>query len=111
MIGEQYLLPRSTPLPEQIIRAMSRSMINHRGPAFHDLLFEVTKAFGLYIKRKGGLDIPLSGTRMEAAVANFIAPETMFWPFPSAFSGTDLPISLKPLGLWWKRFRTLGKGC
>lgn len=77
MIGEQYLLlPGPTPLPEQIMRAMSRSMINHRGPAFHDLLLEVTAGIRSIYKTKGNVLIyPSSGTGvMEAAVANFIAP-------------------------------------
>mgnify|MGYP000884156668 FL=1 len=77
MIGEQYLLlPGPTPLPEQIIRAMSRSMINHRGPAFHDLLFEVTAGIRSIYQTQGEVLIyPSSGTGvMEAAVANFIAP-------------------------------------
>lgn len=77
MIGEQYLLlPGPTPLPEQIIRAMSRSMINHRGPAFHELLFEVTAGLRSIYKTQGNVLIyPSSGTGvMEAAVANFINP-------------------------------------
>ncbi len=77
MIGDQYLLlPGPTPLPEQIIRAMSRSMINHRGPTFHDLLFEVTEGLRSVYKTTGYVLIyPSSGTGvMEAAVTNFIAP-------------------------------------
>lgn len=77
MIGDQYLLlPGPTPLPEQIIRAMSRSMINHRGPAFHELLCEVTEGLSAVFQTQGHVLIyPSSGTGvMEAAVANFIAP-------------------------------------
>lgn len=77
MIGDQYLLlPGPTPLPERIIRAMSRSMINHRGPTFHDILFEVTAGLRSVYKTEGNVLIyPSSGTGvMEAAVANFIAP-------------------------------------
>lgn len=77
MIGEQYLLlPGPTPLPEQIIRAMSRSMINHRGPDFHDLLLEVTAGLRSIYQTQGHVLIyPSSGTgAMEAAVTNFVAP-------------------------------------
>jgi aspartate aminotransferase-like enzyme len=51
-------------------------MINHRGPAFHDLLFEVTEGIRAIYKTEGEVLIyPSSGTGvMEAAVANFIAP-------------------------------------
>ncbi len=98
MIGEQYLLlPGPTPLPEQIIRAMSRSMINHRGPAFHDLLFEVTAGIRSIYKTQGHVLIyPSSGTGvMEAAVANFIAPG-------------DLVLAIS-IGVFGDRFASIAK--
>ena len=43
MIGDQYLLlPGPTPIPEWVVRAMSKPMVNHRGPEFKQLLLEVT---------------------------------------------------------------------
>lgn len=77
MIGDQYLLlPGPTPLPERIVRAMSRPMINHRGPEFRDILFEITAGIQKVYQTTGNVLVyPSSGTGvMEAAVANFIAP-------------------------------------
>ncbi len=77
MIGQQYLLlPGPTPIPERVLRAMNRSMINHRGPEFRDMLDDVTRG----VKRIYGTDqnlliYPSSGTGvLEAAVVNFISP-------------------------------------
>jgi aspartate aminotransferase-like enzyme len=38
----QLRIPGPTPLPERVIRAASRSMIDHRGPEFAELLAEIT---------------------------------------------------------------------
>ncbi len=77
MKGEQYLLlPGPTPVPERILRAMSKPLINHRGPEFRDILLEVTEAVKrIYRTRQNLLIYPSSGTGvLEAAVVNFISP-------------------------------------
>ena len=49
MIGDQYLLlPGPTPIPERVVRAMSKPMVNHRGPEFKQLL-EVTENKEVYV--------------------------------------------------------------
>jgi aspartate aminotransferase-like enzyme len=76
-IGEQYLhLPGPTPVPERILRAMNRPMINHRGPEFQDILFEVTTGVKkIYQTNQNLLIYPSSGTGvLEAAIVNFISP-------------------------------------
>lgn len=77
MQGDQFLLlPGPTPVPERVVRAMSRSMINHRGPEFKQIINEVTEGVKkVYRTKQNVLMYPSSGTgMMEAAVANFISP-------------------------------------
>src|SRR5437588_785951 len=43
MIYQQQLrIPGPTPLPERVVRAAGRPMIDHRGPEFAELLADVT---------------------------------------------------------------------
>lgn len=77
MTGEQYLLlPGPTPLPNRVIQAMGRPLINHRGPEFKEILLEVTRGVKeIYQTKHNVLIYPSSGTGgLEAAVVNFISP-------------------------------------
>lgn len=77
MIGQQYLLlPGPTPIPDRVLQAMNRPMINHRGPEFRDMIFQVTEGVkGIYGTKGNLLIYPSSGTGvLEAAVVNFISP-------------------------------------
>ena len=77
MIGDQYLLlPGPTPIPERVVRAMSKPMVNHRGPEFKQLLLEVTGELKeVYQTKQHVLIYPASGTgALEAAVVNFLSP-------------------------------------
>lgn len=77
MTGEQFLLlPGPTPIPDRVLKAMSKPMINHRGPEFKDILFEVTEGVKKLYKTKNNVLIyPSSGTGvMEASVVNFLSP-------------------------------------
>jgi len=77
MVGEQFLLlPGPTPVPERVMRAMSKPVINHRGPEFKKILYEVTEGVKtIYRTRYNVLIYPASGTGgLEAAVVNFISP-------------------------------------
>ncbi|MHB1419785.1 MAG: pyridoxal-phosphate-dependent aminotransferase family protein [Bacillota bacterium] len=70
------LLPGPTPIPPRVLQAMCDPMINHRGPAFKDLLEEVTEGVKtIYQTRNDIVLLTSSGTgAMEAAVANFVSP-------------------------------------
>jgi len=72
----QLRIPGPTPLPERIVRAMNRPMIDHRGPEFAGILAEVVA--GAKRVFKTGNDLLLltsSGTGgLESAVANLISP-------------------------------------
>ncbi len=77
MIGDQFLLlPGPTPLPEQVVRAMSRQMVNHRGAEFKQILTNVTEGIKkVYRTQNHVLIYPASGTgALEAAAVNFISP-------------------------------------
>lgn len=77
MTGEQYLLlPGPTPIPERVLRAMDRSMINHRGPEFKQIMEEViAEVKKIYRTSENVVIYPSSGTGgLEAAVSNFISP-------------------------------------
>ncbi len=78
MFGSEYLLiPGPTPVPERITRVMQQPMINHRGPAFHQMYAEIVEGVKkIYQTEKGKVVIyPSSGTgTMEAAIANFVCP-------------------------------------
>lgn len=77
MIGEQYLLlPGPTPVPERVVRAMSRPMVNHRGSEFKEILINVTEGIKqVYHTEHQVIIYPASGTgALEAAAVNFISP-------------------------------------
>lgn len=77
MQGEQFLLlPGPTPIPDRIMRAMNRPMIDHRGSEFKNILFEVTEEVKkIYRTRHHLLIYSSSGSgALEAAVVNFISP-------------------------------------
>jgi len=76
MLQQQLRVPGPTPLPERVVRAQSRPMINHRGPEFAALMEDVTQ--GLQWALRTGNDVllfPASGTGgLEAAVVNTLSP-------------------------------------
>lgn len=77
MTGDQYLLlPGPTPIPERVVRAMSKPMVNHRGSEFKQLLTEVTEGVKkVYRTNQHVLIYPASGTgALEAAAVNFLSP-------------------------------------
>jgi aspartate aminotransferase-like enzyme len=72
----QLRIPGPTPLPERIVRAMNRPMIDHRGPEFAAMLAEITAGAKRVFKTKSDLLLlTSSGTGgLESAVANLVSP-------------------------------------
>src|SRR5437660_11126572 len=70
------MIPGPTPCPDRVLRALSRPMINHRGPEYMALQRELIA--GLKEIFRTGHDVlifPASGTGgLEAAVANTLSP-------------------------------------
>lgn len=77
MIFQQQLrIPGPTPLPERVVRAMDRPLVDHRGPEFKAVLDEIVPG----LKKVFGTDADMllltcSGTGgLESAVANLVSP-------------------------------------
>ncbi len=76
-IGRQNLrTPGPTPVPEDIVEAMSDPMINHRGPEFTELINEATeKLKQVFMTQNDLLILTASGTgALEAAIVNTLSP-------------------------------------
>ena len=69
-------IPGPTPCPEEVLKEMSRQMINHRGPEFAKILYDVTdKLKQLFQTRNDVFILTGSGTGgLEAAVVNSLSP-------------------------------------
>ncbi len=74
--AQQLRVPGPTPLPERVVRAASRPMINHRGPEFAALLRDVEEGLRWALRTENAVLIfPCSGTGgLEAAVVNLLSP-------------------------------------
>ena len=75
--GRHFLqLPGPTPVPERIRRAMSRDVIDHRGPDFADLAASVLTGCQAVFKTQAPVIVyPSSGTgAWEAAIVNTLSP-------------------------------------
>jgi aspartate aminotransferase-like enzyme len=72
----QLRIPGPTPIPDRVVRSMSRPMVDHRGPEFAEVLAEVVSG----VKKTFGTEHDLlaftaSGSGgLEAAVANMVSP-------------------------------------
>jgi aspartate aminotransferase-like enzyme len=76
-MGQQLRIPGPTPLPDRVVRAMAKPMIDHRGPEFATTMREVSagakQVFGT--TEAEILVLSSSGTgAMESAVANLVSP-------------------------------------
>ncbi|MCK4862856.1 MAG: alanine--glyoxylate aminotransferase family protein [Dehalococcoidales bacterium] len=72
----QLRVPGPTPCPPEVLQAMGWPMINHRGPEFKKMLYEVTEELQQVFQTKNDLYILTgSGTGgLEAAVVNVLSP-------------------------------------
>jgi aspartate aminotransferase-like enzyme len=73
---EQLRIPGPTPCPNEVLKAMSRQMINHRGPQFGQILNDVTAKLKQLFQTKGDVFLLTgSGTGgLEAAIVNTLSP-------------------------------------
>ncbi len=69
-------IPGPTPLPDEVLRAMSKQMINHRGAEFQQMLNGVTAKLKQLFQTKGDVFLLTgSGTGgLEAAIVNTLSP-------------------------------------
>ncbi|MEE8419926.1 MAG: alanine--glyoxylate aminotransferase family protein [Dehalococcoidales bacterium] len=73
---EGLRIPGPTPCPEEVLRAMARQMINHRGPEFDRIIGEVTENLKKVFQTEGDVFLlTSSGTGgLEAAIVNTLSP-------------------------------------
>ncbi len=69
-------IPGPTPCDEDVLKAMSRQMINHRGPEFREILGRITAGLQEMFETKNDvLTLTSAGTgALEAAVVNTLSP-------------------------------------
>jgi len=73
---EHLRIPGPTPCPEEILQAMTKQMINHRGEEFGQILNEVTAKLKLLFQTKGDV-VTLTGSGtggLEAVIVNSLSP-------------------------------------
>jgi aspartate aminotransferase-like enzyme len=72
----QLRIPGPTPIPDRVARAMSRPMVDHRGPEFAEILREVVSGVARVFGTENDLlAYTASGSGgLEAAVANVVSP-------------------------------------
>ena len=78
MIFQQQLrIPGPTPIPERVVRAGSRPMIDHRGPEFAELLADVTAGAKRVFETSNDLLVLTSSgsAGLESAIANMLSPQ------------------------------------
>lgn len=114
MSGRSFLqIPGPTNVPERVLRAMDRPVIDHRGPVFADLvqgiLRDLPRVFG---SARGQIMLyPASGTgAWEAALVNTLAPGDRVLAFnhghfSALFSATarNLGLEVDEVALNWRR--------
>ena len=73
---EHLRIPGPTPCPSEALQAMSKQMINHRGPEFGQMLNEVTDKLKRLFQTKDDVFLLTgSGTAgLEAAIVNTLSP-------------------------------------
>src|SRR4029450_5055741 len=76
--GRQFLqVPGPTNIPDRVLRAMDRPIIDHRSPEFAQLTEDVRAGMRRVFGTRGGVPMlyPASGTgATEAALVNALAP-------------------------------------
>ena len=72
----QLRIPGPTPCPPEVLKAMSRQMMNHRGKEFAEILQSTTRRLKeLFQTKNDVLQLSASGTgSMEAAIVNTLSP-------------------------------------
>jgi aspartate aminotransferase-like enzyme len=75
-VHQHLLLPGPTPLPDEVLQASARQMVNHRGPEFGRLLAELLDGLRqVFMTRASILPFASSGTGgLEAAIVNLCSP-------------------------------------
>jgi alanine-glyoxylate transaminase/serine-glyoxylate transaminase/serine-pyruvate transaminase len=90
--GRHFLqIPGPTNVPDRVLRAMAKPTIDHRGPKFAQLTFEVLEGLKQILKTSGTVVIyPSSGTgAWEASLVNTLSPSDKVLMFETGFFATQ----------------------
>ena len=93
--------PGPTVVPQQVLAASARPMINHRGPEFAALLAAITRALQEFLRTKNDvLLLTTSGTGgLEAALVNTLSPGDKVVSFNNGEFGERWAAIAKTFGL------------
>ena len=100
--GRHFLqIPGPTNVPNRVLRAMAKPTIDHRGPEFAQLTFEVLEGLKQILKTSGTVVIyPSSGTgAWEASLVNTLSPGNKVLMFETGFFATQWKNVAVRLGL------------
>ncbi len=100
--GRHFLqIPGPTNVPDRVLRAMAKPTIDHRGPEFTQLTFEVLEGLKQILKTSGSAVIyPSSGTgAWEASLVNTLSPGDKILMFETGFFATQWKNVAARLGL------------
>jgi alanine-glyoxylate transaminase/serine-glyoxylate transaminase/serine-pyruvate transaminase len=100
--GRHFLqIPGPTNVPDRILRAMAKPTIDHRGPEFAQLTFEVLEGLKQILKTSGTVVVyPSSGTgAWEASLVNTLSPDDKILMFETGFFATQWKNVAVRLGL------------
>jgi alanine-glyoxylate transaminase/serine-glyoxylate transaminase/serine-pyruvate transaminase len=100
--GRHFLqIPGPTNVPDQVLRAMSAPTIDHRGPQFAELTYELLEAVKPVFGTTGHVILyPSSGTgAWEAALVNTLSPGDRVLCFETGHFATLWQVMARDLGL------------
>jgi alanine-glyoxylate transaminase / serine-glyoxylate transaminase / serine-pyruvate transaminase len=102
MTGRPFLqIPGPTNVPERVLRAMDRAVIDHRGPAFAALVRGLLPELARVFKTERGRVIvwPCSGTgAWEASLVNVLAPGDRVLAFDHGHFSAGFAAAARNLG-------------
>ena len=98
---ENLRIPGPTPVPNEVLQAMTKQMINHRGEEFGQILNGVTaKLKQLFQTKQDVFLLTGSGTGgLEAAIVNTLSPGDKVLSVAVGVFGERLPLLPNNLGL------------
>ncbi len=100
--GRHFLqVPGPTNVPERVLRAIARPTIDHRGPTFRTMVFEILEKLQIVFQTASPVFVfPSSGTgAWEAALVNTLSPGDRVIIFEAGYFASQWQEMAKRLGL------------
>ncbi len=100
---EQLRIPGPTPCPPEVLKALGRQMVNHRGEEFKQMLVDVTAKLKQFFQTKNDvLLLTGSGTGgLEAAIVNTLSPGESVLTTAASRPPVPDPVSISKSFLVW----------